>query len=112
LLLAFCVTTHALAPVAGFGWLIVNRTGFLGGLIREKMEPMGRPSKYAPELRERAVRMVQEHASEHPSQWAAVRSVAEKLGCSTDERRVRAFLAEVDAAFARVPRGLVLVRKR
>ena len=48
---------------------------------------MGRPSKYAPELRERAVRMVQEHASEHPSQWAAVRSVAEKLGCSTEALR-------------------------
>ena len=32
------------------------------------MEPMGRPSKYAPELRERAVRMVFEHAGEYPSQ--------------------------------------------
>ncbi len=41
---------------------------------------MGRPSKYSPEVRERAVRMVFEHAPEHPSQWAAIRSVAEKLG--------------------------------
>jgi transposase len=51
------------------------------------MEPMGRPSKYAPELRERAVRLVQEHADEYPSQWAAMRSVAEKLGCTTEALR-------------------------
>jgi transposase len=51
------------------------------------MEPMGRPSKYAPELRERAVRLVQEHTDEYPSQWAAIRSVAEKLGCTTEALR-------------------------
>ena len=33
---------------------------------------MGRPSRYSPEVRERAVRMVREHAPEHPSQWAAI----------------------------------------
>ena len=48
---------------------------------------MGRPSKYAPELRERAVRMVFEHAHEHSSQWATMRSVAEKLGCTTEALR-------------------------
>lgn len=48
---------------------------------------MGRPSKYSPELRERAVRMVQEHAAEHPSQWAAMRSVAAKVGCTTEVLR-------------------------
>src|SRR5262249_38858083 len=45
------------------------------------MGPMGRRSKYSPELRERAVRMVFEHAPEYPSQWGAIRSVAEKIGC-------------------------------
>lgn len=40
---------------------------------------MARPSKYSPELRERAVRMVQEHSHEYPSQWAAIRSIGEKL---------------------------------
>jgi transposase-like protein len=48
---------------------------------------MGRPSKYSPELRERAVRLVQEHAAEHGSQWSASRSVGEKLGCSVEALR-------------------------
>ena len=48
---------------------------------------MARPSKYSPELRERAVRLVQEHAHEHPSQWAAMRSVAGKLGCTVEALR-------------------------
>ena len=48
---------------------------------------MGRPSKYSPELRERAVRMVFEHTPEHASQWAAMRSIAEKLGCTVEALR-------------------------
>ena len=48
---------------------------------------MGRRSKYSPELRERAVRMVFEHAPEYPSQWGAIRSVAEKLGCPVEVLR-------------------------
>ena len=48
---------------------------------------MGRPSKHSPELRERAVRMVFEHTPEHPSQWAAIRSVGEKLGIRTESLR-------------------------
>ena len=48
---------------------------------------MGRPNKYSPELRERAVRLVHEHAHAHPSQWATIRSVAEKLGCTTEALR-------------------------
>ena len=58
---------------------------------------MGRPSKYSPELRERAVRLVLEHAPEYPSQWVAIRSVAEKLGCSVEALRRWVRQAERDA---------------
>ena len=58
---------------------------------------MARPSKYSPELRERAVRMVLDHAADHPSQWAAIRSVGEKLGCSVEALRRWVRQAERDA---------------
>jgi transposase len=38
-------------------------------------------NKFSPEVRERAVRMVQEHRGEYPSLWAAVESIAPKIGC-------------------------------
>jgi|GEM_PF-6826450 hypothetical protein len=42
------------------------------------METATKPvNPYSAELRERAVRMVREHASEHASEWAALRSIAE-----------------------------------
>jgi transposase len=61
------------------------------------MEPMGRPSKYAPEVRERAIWMVREHGAEHPSQWAAIASIASKLGCTTETLRRWVRQAERDA---------------
>ena len=58
---------------------------------------MPRSSKYSPELRERAVRMVFEHAHEHSSQWATMRSVAEKLGCTVEALRRWVRQAERDS---------------
>ena len=48
---------------------------------------MGRPSRYSPEVRERAVRMVLEHQGEHDSQWSTIRSIAEKIGCTCETLR-------------------------
>jgi transposase-like protein len=48
---------------------------------------MARPSRYSPEVRERAVRLVREHGPEHPSQWAAIASIAGKLGCTPETLR-------------------------
>ena len=42
---------------------------------------MNKSKKFSPEVRERAVRMVQEHRGEYPSLWAAVESIAPKIGC-------------------------------
>ena len=50
---------------------------------------MGRPRKYSPEVRERAgsTRLVFDHEHQHESQWAAIRSVAEKIGCTAETLR-------------------------
>lgn len=43
---------------------------------------MSKPNKFSPEVRERAVRMLQEHRHEYPSQWSAIESIAPKIGCA------------------------------
>ncbi len=49
---------------------------------------MSKATRYSPELRERAIRLVFESRGEHESEWAAMRSIAEKVGCKADTLRV------------------------
>src|SRR5262245_48564415 len=57
----------------------------------------GRPSPYPADFRERAVRMVFEHASEHASQWAAITTISSQLGVNHETLRKWVRQAEADA---------------
>ena len=48
---------------------------------------MNTSRRYSPEVRERAVRMVLEQQKEHSSQWAAIQSIASRLGCTSETLR-------------------------
>ena len=58
---------------------------------------MPRPSRFSPEVRTRAVRMVMEQEAAHDSQWAAITSIAEKIGCTAETLRKWVRQAERDA---------------
>ena len=58
-----------------------NRPGFCGGSNSWENGAMNKSNKYSPEVRERSVRMVQEHRGEYPSLWAAMESIAPATGC-------------------------------
>ena len=57
---------------------------------------MKKSNKFSPEVRERAVRMVREHRGEYPSLWAAIESIAPKIGCVPQTLNERVKRDEVD----------------
>jgi transposase len=58
---------------------------------------MSKTNKFSPEVRERAVRLVQEHRGEYSSLWAATQSIAPKIGCSAHTLLKWVQLQEVEA---------------
>ena len=57
---------------------------------------MSKRTRYSPEVKERAVRMVFEHTGEHGSQWAAIVSISAKIGCTPETLRKWVRRDEVD----------------
>ena len=54
-------------------------------------------AEFSPEVRQRAVRMVLDHGGDHASQWAAIGSIAAKIGCTAETLRKWVRQAERDA---------------
>lgn len=75
----------------------LNRPGISGGSNIGDDGAMKKASKYSPEVIERAVRMVSESASQHQSQWAAITSIAAKIGYTPETLRRWVRQHEIDS---------------
>ncbi|MDR3474285.1 MAG: transposase, partial [Devosia sp.] len=58
-------------------------------------------TKFSPEVRDQAMRMVLEHEGEHASRWAAMVSIAGKIGCSP--HTLREWVQKADRDSGRSP---------
>ena len=58
---------------------------------------MTKRERFSPEVKERAVRLVREHQSEYETRWAAITSIAGKIGCASETLRLWVRRAERDA---------------
>jgi transposase len=57
---------------------------------------MSKATRYPPEVRERAIRLEREHRNEHAPEWAAIQSIAGKLGMTPETLRKWLHRAAVD----------------
>ena len=73
---------------------------------------MNKSNKFSPEVRERAVRMVQEHRGEYPSLWAAVESIDPKIGCVPQTLLEWVNRAEIDAGARPRTTKIIVVRSQ
>jgi transposase len=58
---------------------------------------MNKTKRYSPEVRERAVRIVLEHKGGYDSEWAAIGSISQKIGCTSETLRKWVRQAERDS---------------
>ena len=72
---------------------------------------MSKRGRYPQELRERAVRLVREHRAEYPSEWAAIQSVAGKLGVGTEALRLWLRRDQVDQGQRRQRPGVTTAER-
>lgn len=73
---------------------------------------MTKSRRFSPEVRERAVRLVREHQGDYDTQWAAITSIASKIGCAGETLRLWVRQAERDGGAAYLSKSAVASAER